>query len=89
MQVLTTVEAGRLFRDRGVEDLASLPAGAYDKILGTSSGGAQLFGTTGVKMMPFYYQFEVMVMVMMGGCDAAADDDNDDGDDDGDDDDDR
>jgi iron only hydrogenase large subunit-like protein len=44
--VLTTVELAALLKKRGV-DLAAMEDGSYDKILGDSSGAAQLFGTTG------------------------------------------
>lgn len=48
LQVLTTVELGRLLRDKDI-DFESLPDGEYDSILGTSSGAGQLFGTTGAR----------------------------------------
>ena len=44
--VLTTRELGAVLRRRDV-DLAGLPAAAYDDPLGSGSGAAVLFGSTG------------------------------------------
>eukprot|EP00873_Tetraselmis_striata_P016103 jgi/Tetstr1/436367/TSEL_025200.t1 len=46
ISVLTTVELARLLKQRNI-DLAAMEDGDYDEVLGTSSGAAQLFGTTG------------------------------------------
>ena len=44
--VLTTRELARMIKEVGI-DFANLPPGAYDTILGSPSGAATLFGTTG------------------------------------------
>nr|AHH85808.1 FeFe-hydrogenase [Tetraselmis sp. GSL018] len=44
--VLTTVECANLLRSKGIE-LTEMEEDEYDEMLGTSSGAAQLFGTTG------------------------------------------
>lgn len=44
--VLTTRELARMIKEVGI-DFANLPPGAYDSILGSQSGAATLFGTTG------------------------------------------
>mmetsp|Transcript_30593 Transcript_30593/g.86517 ORF Transcript_30593/g.86517 Transcript_30593/m.86517 type:complete len:373 (+) Transcript_30593:137-1255(+) len=44
--VLTTIEAAQLFRNKGI-DLNEMVDDEYDKLLGTGSTAAQLFGTTG------------------------------------------
>lgn len=44
--VITTVELAKILQERGI-DLPNLPETPFDDPLGTGSGGAQLFGTTG------------------------------------------
>lgn len=44
--VLTTREAAKLFRMRGI-DLADLEEGEFDEFMGQSTGAARIFGTTG------------------------------------------
>ncbi|MBN2094632.1 MAG: iron hydrogenase small subunit [Candidatus Aenigmarchaeota archaeon] len=44
--VLTTRELGRVIKSKGIE-FSKLPDGDYDTPLGSSSGGAALFGVTG------------------------------------------
>ncbi|AZO96233.1 NADH-dependent [FeFe] hydrogenase, group A6 [Halocella sp. SP3-1] len=43
---LTTRELGRMIKQAGI-DILNLPEGDYDKLLGVSSGAADIFGTTG------------------------------------------
>ncbi|KAI8472703.1 MAG: hydrogenase [Monoraphidium minutum] len=44
--VVTTVELGKMFAERGI-NLQELPESEFDNPLGTGSGGGLLFGTTG------------------------------------------
>lgn len=44
--VLTTRELARMIKEVGI-DLSHLPEGEYDKILGSHTGAATIFGTTG------------------------------------------